>query len=374
MTTSVAIVSLFPLETLGGGELFTVESAQAICATGTTTTIAAPVDVPSARADLATRLRTPFIWTDAAGTEPPEVLAWSDVLSRLAAHDYVWVHQYLASDLVFDAIGSTASDQHLLFTSLGCEPVRALFADLYQPCPRQHFVEISAYAADRARGYARDATFVRAGIWRDDLVTLGDRAYLAREYMTLGRVLPHKGLETTIDALAAGDVLHVVGPSPDREYAAFLQRRAGGRRVIFHGSLPRPDVQRMLKTSSGLVSASTHVLFDGRRIEQPELLGLVLCEALRDGTLPVASDVPAFVEVMHALGLDDWTFAERSPHALRHRLDRLSALGDHERRVLLDEARQALVREFSWDDYWPRVLERIEDRAGGRIAEGLRCA
>jgi glycosyltransferase involved in cell wall biosynthesis len=181
--------------------------------------------------------------------------------------------------------------------------------------------------------------------------------------VALGRVLPHKGLETTIDALAPGDVLHVVGPSPDTAYADFLQQRARGKDVVFHGSLPRSDVQQLLKGAGGLVSASTHYLFDGRRIEQPELLGLVLCEALRDGTLPIASDVPAFVEVMTALGLDAWTFAEGDARTLRDRLDRLSALDEREREQWIEAARRALVREFSWDDYWPRVVQRIGEAA-----------
>jgi glycosyltransferase involved in cell wall biosynthesis len=360
---SVAIVSLFPLETMGGGELYTVETAQAVCAAGAKALIAAPVDIPPQRADLATRLRTRFIWADAGTNDDPEVIEWADLLRRLADHDHVWVHQYLAADLVFDLIAATASDQQLLFTSLGYEPARALFTDIYQPCPRQHFVEISEYASRRARPYAPAATWVRAGIWRDDLSSAAETGLRPREYTALGRVLPHKGLETTIDALAPADHLHVVGPQPDEEYLDFLKKRARKRNVAFHGCLPRADVQQLLRKTSGLVSASTHVLFDGRRIEQPELLGLVLCEALRDGTLPIASDVPAFVEVMTTLGLSDWTFVERDPVSLRDRLDRLNGLHDDERRDQLVRARKALSREFAWDDYWPRVVERISERA-----------
>ncbi len=358
---SVALLSLFPLATMGGGELYTVETAQAIAASGTPTVIAAPVDVSPARTDLPARLRTRFLWTDVATAEAPELLDWEAVLTRLAAHDHVWVHQYLASDQVFDVIAAVASDQQLLFTSLGYEPVRGVFADVYQPCPRQHVVEISAYAASRATSYARRATFVHAGIWRGDLEATAAAPPRPHEYVALGRVLPHKGLETTIDALSGDEVLHVVGPAPDEAYATFLRQRAGGKHVRFHGCLPRPDVQQMLRSTSGLVSASTHRLYDGRRIEQPELLGLVLCEALRDGTLPVASDVPAFVEVMTAIGLGDWTFAEGDAGALRRRLDRLSALDDGERRQRLAAAREALVRGFAWDDYWPRVIQRLDE-------------
>ena len=40
---SVALVSLFPLEATGGGELYTVETAQAIAASGDQVVLAAPV-------------------------------------------------------------------------------------------------------------------------------------------------------------------------------------------------------------------------------------------------------------------------------------------------------------------------------------------
>jgi glycosyltransferase involved in cell wall biosynthesis len=358
---SVVLVSLFPLETTGGGELYTIETAQSIVASGVPVTIAAPVEVPQPRADLATRLRTKFICADAATDAAPEVITWADLLATLTLHDHVWVHQYLASDLVFDVIASTASDQQLLFTSLGFEPIRGLFADLYQPCGRQHIVEISEYAARRATSYARNATWMHAAIWRHECQPLDVANRRAHEYLALGRVLPHKGLETTIDAMSGRDVLHIVGPAPDDTYAAFLRARARGKQVHFHGVLPRPEVQRIITEASGLISASTHHLFDGRRIEQPELLGLVLCEALRDGTLPVASVVPDFGEVRGAVGLGDWTFKEGSATDLRRHVQRLGEMSDEERGERLHAARGALLERFAWDDFWPRVSERIEE-------------
>jgi glycosyltransferase involved in cell wall biosynthesis len=358
---SVLLVSLFPLDATGGGELYTVETAQAILAAGEPVTIASPVDVPAPRADLADRLRTPFITVDAATDAAPDVVTWRDVLASIPRHDHVWVHQYLAADLVFDVIASTASDQSLLFTSLGFEPIRSLFADVYQPCRGQHVVEISAYAASRAAAYARYATWMHAAVWRREMRALDAVAPRRREFVALGRVLPHKGLETTIDALGGDDVLHVVGPATDAAYEAFLRERARGKAVHFHGRLPRADVRSLIAEADGLVAASTHRLFDGRRIEQPELLGLVLCEALRDGTLPVASNVPAFAEVMGAVGLSDWTFPEGNSAALRAEMGRLAVMDDDERRGRLEAARAALVDRFAWDDYWPRVTSALED-------------
>jgi glycosyltransferase involved in cell wall biosynthesis len=358
---SAALISLFPLDATGGGELYTVETAQAIVASGESVTIAAPVKVPPPRADMAERLRTTFICADAASDATPDVITWRDVLALLHRHDHIWVHQYLASELVFDVIASTASDQSLLFTSLGFEPIRPVFTDLYQPCSGQHFVEISAYAASRAATYARNATWMHAAIWRGEIRPLDAATLRRREYVALGRVLPHKGLETTIGAVDGDDVLHVVGPTPDEEYAGFLRERARGKQVHFHGRLPRAEVQTLIAETNGLVAASTHHLFDGRHIEQPELLGLVLCEALRDGTLPVSSNVPAFAEVMGAVGLSDWTFPEGNSDALRADMRRLALMDDGERRERLESARAALLKHFAWDDYWPRVTARIED-------------
>lgn len=358
---SVALISLFPLETTGGGELYTIETAQALVACEERAILVAPVDVPATRTDLSARLRTLFVCLDPATDASPEIIEWADVLVRLADHDYVWVHQYLASDFVFDVIASVASDQRLLFTSLGFEPIRPVFADIYQACQQQHVVEISAYAAARATSYAPRAIAVTAGIWRSEVGPLTSPNHRVREYVVLGRVLPHKGIETTIDALRHDETLHVVGPTPDEAYFAFLQQRAGKKQVVFHGGLPRIEVQRLLEGTTGLVSASTHRLFDGRQIEQPELLGLVLYEALREGTLPVSSDVPAFREVMATLGLRDWTFREGDSNGLRTCLTRLAELGPDERLECLVGARATMLDKFTWDDYWPRVHQQIQE-------------
>ncbi len=358
---SVVLISLLPLDTMGGGEVYTLETAQSIVAGGGRVFLAAPVCVPRTRTDVASRMATPFIWADLSTDGGHETVGWAELLMRLADHEHVWVHQYLATDLVFDVVASVASDQHLLLTSLGFEPLRTVFASLYQACRRHHVVEISAYAARRAASYAQHATWAHAAIWRGDIGVLDEPEQPARRYLALGRVLPHKGLETTIDALEPGDELDVVGPAPDDTYAAFLRNRARDKQVRFHGCLPQASVQQLLKTSTALVSSSTHHLFDGRRIEQPELLGLVLCEALRDGTLPVASDVPAYREVMSTVGLEEWTFQEGDPSALRRCLSRLASLPRAGRRERLIEARQALTSRFAWDDYWQRVCAQIEE-------------
>jgi glycosyltransferase involved in cell wall biosynthesis len=363
---SAVLISLLPLDTTGGGEMYTVETAQAIAAGGGQTVLVAPVHAPPLHADGAARMATRFIWADLRSDGAPETVEWAEVLTRLADHQYVWIHQYLATDLVFDVIASTASDQHLLLTSLGFEPLRPVFAALYQECARHHVLEISAYAAQRAARYARNATWAHAAVWRGDFGAVDEQYRPGREYLALGRVLPHKGLETTIDALGPEDELHIVGPEPDDAYAAFLRARAQHKQVRFHGRLPRVDVQQLLGRATALISASTHRLFDGRRIEQPELLGLVLCEALRDGTLPVASDVPASREVMGAVGLCEWTFREGDALALRDRLSRLASMPHDARRERLLAARTVLAAQFAWDDYWPRVCARLE--------ESRRCA
>ncbi len=67
---------------------------------------------------------------------------------------------------------------------------------------------------------------------------------------------------------------------------------------------------------------------------------------------------------MTTLGLGEWTFGERDPVALRDRMNRLNTLDEATSGTISSaRARQALRREFAWDDYWPRVIERIGERA-----------
>jgi glycosyltransferase involved in cell wall biosynthesis len=90
-------------------------------------------------------------------------------------------------------------------------------------------------------------------------------------------------------------------------------------------------------------------------VEQAELLGLAVLEAVCAGVLPITSDVPAFVEIMNALGLQEWVCPEGDVSSLRRSLDRLGSWDASQVTSLVLQAQAKLAECFAWDDYFERL-------------------
>lgn len=353
MARSVCLISLLPLSATGGGERFSMSSAEAVAASGDACEVFSPENMLPHHAPLQQRLDARFVQVDARTPHHRlRTLDYRAVLNVAARSEVILLHQFLASDLVFDLIANVCSDQELLFTTLGYEPLRELFADLYQPCRNHHFIEISDFAAQRSKVFGKQAFGVAAGVWRADLRELCP-VKAPGGICALGRVLPHKGLEVTIEALPAGMHLSIVGPSTlDPAYTGFLRQRAAGRLVDFMGRVDDRTRLEILARSRVLVASSCTTLHTGQVLEQAELLGLVIFEALAQFCLPIVSDVPPFREVMSGLALQDWIYPQRDSGALRQLLVRA---GHADLYPLILDAREQLLGRFDWDTYWSRV-------------------
>ena len=356
----IALVSLFPLGSLGGGEFLTLNALKAVAATGAQCRLyAAKEPIPGPR-PLAERLQTPFLRAfDSESRSGPTALSFKTLLEECAEFDVVWVHQYLSNDLIFDLIATVAGDQKLLLTNLGHEPLRECFSQLYQNSPNHWCVEISRFSSERAAGYSRQRLGLSGAVWRRECPNgvPGPRPLLRRACV-VGRVLPHKGIEVTIEGLPSDFELRVIGGLElDPAYTKHLRKTASGKQVHFLGPQNDAAKRQVLEESDLLIASSCVQLYDGRRIEQAELLGLVLVEAVAAGTQPIASDLPPFREVMEALGLEEFVYPQRDSAALSQVLRRYEALSDEHRAELRQRARARLEQHFLYDDYWPRVRQ-----------------
>jgi glycosyltransferase involved in cell wall biosynthesis len=281
----------------------------------------------------------------------------------MVACDLVWLHQYLGSDLVFDVFNAAAQDQTLLLTSLGYEPLGDLF---WRQAPRRRkmaFVEISDYACSRVHLPNVLRIGMKAAIWRRELrPEVPDAPRDRSHYCAIGRVLPHKGFETAVLALPEGGTLSIAGIlDQEPTYAEMLRALPAKGRAHWMGQINDGEKSELLTRSAALIACSTHVLHDGRRVDQPELLGLVLLEAVNAGCLPICTRIPSFNEVMADLELTEWQFDERDHDGLRELLRRLVQIPGEALQVQLKTARTRLVRNYLWDDYWTRVRTALPD-------------
>jgi glycosyltransferase involved in cell wall biosynthesis len=164
--------------------------------------------------------------------------------------------------------------------------------------------------------------------------------------LALGRLVERKGMATVIAALARlPDAELVVAGGPDRadldtsdEYGRLLEAaRVHGvtERVIFAGSVARPDVPALIRSADVVVCVPWY-----------EPFGIVPLEAMACGVPVVASAVGGLTDsiVDRQTG---WLVPARDPVALASALGQL--LADPERRAALGAAGvERARRQYSW--------------------------
>lgn len=361
---STLLVSQVPLDVTGGGELFSIRSFEQLAKENPDSELWYAESMQCPTADHAQRMQHFFVRAtlDEEKVIPQEKLPLRSLLNRLAGFDAVAVHQYLSAGTTIDFIGALAPDQQGILTSLGHEPFSPFFARVYEPAGNVHLMEISEYAAERARQRGHAATGVAAGIFERNIREprrTDDRKPC--KAVGLGRLLPHKGFEVSIAGLPESWELTIVGPpSGDSAYEAMLGELAEqSENVRVLGFLPQFERDRMLVEADALIASSTQTLYDGQYLEQAELFGLVLLEAVGAGTIPVASDLPSFREIMRTLGLDDFVYRERDAQHLNGRLSALQSMPAVQRERALTSAQEQLRQKYLWETYWQRIYSHL---------------
>ncbi len=358
----IVLISLYPLSDIGGGERYTLNTIRAIQAGGDECTAYAIVS-PSSHQLYHLRLATKFVRI-IADEQPKfeEVVTLRDLEIEIAKYDAVVIHQFLGSGIIFDLIANCASDQMVIFTNLGYEPLSRDFETCFQPSPNCWFIEISDFSARRASKFSKQARSISAALWRAEISPFRppqDVNGFGTRLCSVGRILSHKGLEVTIAGIPEDCELVVVGPQYDKDYWRFLQSRRGRKSITFAGALSDTNKREIVMEADALIASSHHRLYNGQVVEQAELLGLVIFEALALNTLPITSNIAPFREVMAKLGLADLLYEESDPESLRQRIEYFRSLSSIQLAARLEHARQEMIRHYLWDDYWARVKTAI---------------
>jgi glycosyltransferase involved in cell wall biosynthesis len=218
---------------------------------------------------------------------------------------------------------------------------------------------ISEYAARDLPGRNRRHRVIYGGV---DLERYPLRAELIHDgsVVSLGRLLPHKGIHHLIAGLPPEVTLHVVGPALDAEYLARLRELAAGRDVRFHGALADAEVIALLGRAMALVhptpvdergSAGVH-----------ELFGLALVEAMARGCPVIATDAASLPEIVTP-EVDGLLVPPNRPAAIGEailRLRRDPALWAR----LATGARRKVEEKFTWERVVDRCLAAYGEPAG----------
>jgi glycosyltransferase involved in cell wall biosynthesis len=183
--------------------------------------------------------------------------------------------------------------------------------------------------------------------------------WMGRNVLFVGRLIPRKGLQYLIEALALidrtlGCRLQIVGDGPEGESCRVLAERIGVLdRIDFLGFVPNEGLEALYAQADAFVLPS---IVD--KNGDTEGLGVVLIEAMSFGTPVIASAVGGIVDVVRhdQTGL---LVAEKSPRELADAITRI--LNDQPFADRLAAAAHTHVAEyFNWD----RITDRLEDVYG----------
>ncbi len=233
---------------------------------------------------------------------------------------------------------------------------------------------ISRYAAGSLPGRPLPSRVIYCGV---DLAEHPMRPALEHDgaAVSLGRILPHKGLHFLIAGLPAGMTLHVVGTPLDASYLDRLRGLAAGKDVRFHFGLGDGEVIAILRRAMALVHP-TPVDASGSAREH-ELFGLALIEAMASGCPVIASRAASLPEIVDH-GRTGLLVPPNDPAAIGAALERLAADAALWAR-LAAAARRRVEQDFTWDRVVERCLEAYAgdfagDAAGDAAAAGVGAA
>lgn len=177
----------------------------------------------------------------------------------------------------------------------------------------------------------------------------------------VGRLVPHKGVDLLIRALPAEAELVICGEVSDQDYAAHIRDLARGRPVEFLTTGSDQEVSELYASAVAVVLPSVFVDYRGGHHPHPELLGLVLLEAMWHRTPVVASRVGSTQEIVRD-GVEGLLVEPGDKAALEKALVRV--LEDHGLAQDLGAAgRRAVEERYTWQGVAARVLSFYQEVA-----------
>ncbi len=308
-----------------------------------------------------------IVRSDTTGQGPNAGAFSFDTVRRLADYEIVHFHTANRMALVGALIGRVRHQRSYLTplgggerTGLGHFRLDSLFSGFplvsnytKVECPwlvRRHSTVI--YGGGDAAGF-HEATL---GVRRTDRV------------VCVGRISAHKGFDVLIKAMPNDAELVICGQVLDPEYHAYLRELARHKDVQFIPPADDAQLGDLYASAAAVVMPSLYEDFRGIRHTHPELLGLVLLEAMWHGTSVVASNLGGIPEIV-AHEKNGLLVNPGDPLDLHHALVRL--LEDRSLRLRLGaQGRQTVEERFTWNVVAERVLSFYGSRPDKKSDDG----
>jgi alpha-maltose-1-phosphate synthase len=171
----------------------------------------------------------------------------------------------------------------------------------------------------------------------------------------VGRLLPHKGVNDLIEAVAPDMSLEIIGQASSAQYLRDLKALAVGKTVRFRHDCDDASLVQAYRRAMCVVLPSVYRNMYGQETSVPELLGQTLLEGMACGAPAICTDVASMPEVVED-GVTGFVVPAHDPVGLSQKL---RWLRDHplQARAMGLAARQRVLQKFTWPAVVRRCLE-----------------
>jgi glycosyltransferase involved in cell wall biosynthesis len=180
---------------------------------------------------------------------------------------------------------------------------------------------------------------------------------LARDATALfvGRVMPHKGVDNLVRAIAPDMLLEIVGQTCDGRFLEDLRALADSKRVSFRHDCDDAALVAAYRRAMCVVLPSVYKNMYGDVTRTPELLGQTLLEGMACGTPAICTDVASMPEIVED-GVTGFIVPPNDPSALGQKLRWLRD-NPERARAMGHDARRRVLEKFTWRKVVARCLE-----------------
>lgn len=218
------------------------------------------------------------------------------------------------------------------------------------------FLPLSNFGAQLYPELASKASVILGGVNLDYFHPSGSP--LPDQVLFVGRLLRHKAIDVLIKALPNDVHLVVAGRPYDVQYRRELEELASGKNVSFFYDASDHDLLELYRSSTVLVHPAVYEAASGHSWKNPELLGLVLLEAMACGTPVICTAVGGMPELV-ADGVNGYVVPPNDASALR---DSISRVLDCQVRERLSRGALETAGRSSWDVVAHRCLAAYESK------------
>jgi glycosyltransferase involved in cell wall biosynthesis len=342
-----------PGSVIGGGERYPLDLARAM-AEKTKTELISFSDQPRVEQhdSLTVRLYKPWFYVKHEKISPIHF----PFLKALNSADIVHCYQYHTWITSISALWAKLRAKKIFVTDLG----GGGWDLLSYHGGTWHFVtgfcHISDFASRSFLKYPRKHSVIYGGVDTAKFYPLNKPR--ERKVLFVGRLLPHKGIDVLIRAIDDQTRLTIIGRPYSTRYFDQLKELAQRKQVEFKTNSHDTELLEEYNTASVLVLSSVDTTSEGIAVGAPELLGLVVLEAMACKTpviVTTAGSLPELVEhgkTGFIVPAGNVTALARAIHQMLNEPQLANQFAE--------SAYEIVQKRFRWDSVTEKLLKEYE--------------